>query len=211
MRAAAGIANCMSATSLTMRAPDGWRRPGRRRARMGKRTSTEVPLPFSLLILSSPPCSCTSARAMGSPRPVPSRQRAWLASTWPKGVNATETSSGVMPTPVSRTVASRISPRASALTSTVPPSRVNFRALEMRLVNTWRRRTPSPLMCGRSGSMLSSSSTPAFSAMSRNEEADALSTSPRFTSRGSMMHLPLWILEMSRMLLMTASRWPAAS
>ena len=41
---------------------------------------------------------------MGSPSPVPSRQRAWLESTWPKGVSATAMSSSLMPTPVSQIV-----------------------------------------------------------------------------------------------------------
>ena len=80
-RVAPGMVNCMSAVSLTMRAPDARHHPERSALMNGKLTSTDVPMPFWLLILSSPPCNLTSALAIGSPSPVPSRQRAWLAST----------------------------------------------------------------------------------------------------------------------------------
>lgn len=94
---------------------------------------------------------------------------------------------------------------------TDPPLRVNFKAFEMRLVKTWRSFTLSPSMGGRSGEIFSTSERPALCAISRNEEADALTTSARLNSRASRVYLPLWILEMSRMLLMTANRCPAAS
>jgi hypothetical protein len=94
----------------------------------------------------------------------------------------------------------------AALIVTEPPLRVNFNAFEMRLVNTWRSFTLSPTMAGTSGSTVSTSVSPALCAMRRNEDADALRNSARSISRASSVHLQLWILEMSRMLLMTASR-----
>ena len=48
-------------------------------------TVTSVPSDLALRISSRPPCSCTSALAIGRPSPVPSRQRERLASTWPNG------------------------------------------------------------------------------------------------------------------------------
>ena len=61
---------------------DTWKRDG-------SVTATSVPSDLALRISSLPPCSCTSALAIGRPRPAPSRQREWLASTCAKGVSAT--------------------------------------------------------------------------------------------------------------------------
>ena len=70
--------------------------------RDGRSPRTSVPSDLALRISSLPPCSCTSALAIGRPRPVPSRQRERPASTWANGVSATAISSLVMPRPVSR-------------------------------------------------------------------------------------------------------------
>ena len=61
--------------------------------REGRVTVTSVPSDLALRISRRPPCSCTSALAIGRPSPVPSRQRERLASTWAKGVRATAISS----------------------------------------------------------------------------------------------------------------------
>ena len=121
------------------------------RSRAGSMMTTSVPAPFFERISSTPPCSSTSALAIGSPRPAPSRQRERPPSTWPNGVIAISISSAVMPTPLSRimTTTPLLFVR-SASTEIVPPSDVNLTAFEMMLENICRSFWGSPRMAGRS-------------------------------------------------------------
>ena len=173
---------------------------------------TSVPSVFALRISSRPPCSCTSALAIGRPSPVPSRQRERLASTWPNGVSATAISSPVMPKPVSRTrtVAPPPAPVPASIV-TEPPGGVNLRALPIRLVNTWRSFAGSPFTMGRCRSIWPPSVIPTSTAVGLKEASAAWRISSSSTSPASSVYLPLCILDMSRMSLMTASRCVAAS
>ena len=117
---------------------------------------------------------------------MPSRQRAWLASTWPKGVSATAISSAVMPTPVSRTLTStplRCSSRddvhraAAARELERVGDEVGEDLAQAHAVAADRRQVGLDALLEQHAG---------FSAISRNEEAEALSTSSRSTSRGSI-------------------------
>src|SRR5687768_14305608 len=100
--------------------------------RSGSATVKVEPLPGVLSSRIAPPCSSTKRLVSARPRPVPS---AFLILSRPTCLNSSNTaawSSGAMPMPVSRTVTSSAPFCFRAETWTLPPSGVNFTALESR-------------------------------------------------------------------------------
>src|SRR5213078_2704692 len=93
------------------------------------------PHPRSLLSVSSPPCSRTSARANGRPSPVPGSLEPFGAR--PNGSNAIATSSGDIPGPSSVTVIVTVATDPPANRhSTLPFGGVNLIAFDNRLIRT---------------------------------------------------------------------------
>ena len=95
-----------------------------------------------------PPIRVTMRWQITRPRPVPPYRRVVDASAWLKAWNRRSCADLPMPMPVSRTSKrsrcwAAVSRRRLALTVTLPRS-VNFTALLIRLLSTWRRRTGSP-------------------------------------------------------------------
>ena len=100
-----------------------------------------------------PPIRVMMRLQIASPRPVPPKVRVVEASACEKAWNSCSAASVEMPMPVSRTskrswLRVRVSPRRLMCTLTLPRS-VNLIALLTRLVSTWRSRTGSPRITGR--------------------------------------------------------------
>jgi hypothetical protein len=150
---------------------------------------------------------------MASPSPVPPYLRVIEPSACSKAVNSRFWSSAAMPMPVSLTsIRSRSSSPPSSSTRTrseMLPASVNLTALPARLSRICPSRSGSPLSCRRASSGVTSMCRPRpFSATLCPISADRLfSTSSSVKSTCSRLSRSASILEMSRMLLMTPSRW----
>src|SRR6516162_6384209 len=119
--------------------------------RPGRRTVKTEPLPGSLATVTSPPIMRASLRVIASPRPVPPKRCAVVASAWLNSSNSFACWSAVMPMPVSATaisIQSRPSRtrRARSLTS---PCSVNLHALLKRLSRICRNRMGSRVIVPR--------------------------------------------------------------
>jgi hypothetical protein len=116
------------------------------------------------------------------------------------------TSSAATPMPVSCTVTTTPSPARRAV-SVTPPFSVNFTALDSRLLKICSRRTSSVYSVGSSGSTAAVSAI--FLSLARSINAlSALSTTTRsWTGANFSVSRSASILEMSRMSLMSWSRF----
>ena len=95
-----------------------------------------------------PPIRSTMRWQIARPRPVPPYRRVVDASACVNAWNRRDCASAAMPMPVSRTskrswCCAVVSPTRRTLIE-IEPRSVNFTALLIRLVSTWRRRTGSP-------------------------------------------------------------------
>ena len=99
----------------------------------GRRTQNVEPAPTRLSTSSVPPMACTSRREIDRPRPKPRSTGDSSGST--NGEKMASRRSRAMPTPVSDTHSTNVSPRARTLRDTVPDS-VNFTALATKLIST---------------------------------------------------------------------------
>ena len=173
-------------------------------------TVKQAPCPGELSSVSRPPISSTSRREIASPRPVPPYLRAVEPSACENCSNIFSCNSGAIPMPVSRTLiftARRPSiSGAAVIDSEISPLAVNLRALDNRLITTWRRRKAST----RSGSGISGrfrcQPRPLSAACTAGTAASSRSRSPSSTSTASSSRWPDSIFEKSRMSLMIASR-----
>ena len=111
----------------------------------GIRTVKQLPLPISLSTATLPPCSSTNFSTRVRPSPVPAYRRESLESNCVNGLKRRFKSSVAIPIPVSRTENIRDSLSKSHLVSrvTLPPSGVNFTALESRFTKICFRRRSS--------------------------------------------------------------------
>ncbi|MNO96993.1 hypothetical protein D3C76_886860 [compost metagenome] len=101
-----------------------------------------------------------SLRVSARPSPVPPNCRVIPASAWANGWKMRWRDSSGMPMPVSRTLM-RTPPAAGSTRTSTRPARVNLRALDNRLLTTWRTRVGSPATCaGSRGLTRQVSSTP---------------------------------------------------
>ena len=91
-----------------------------------------------------PPCSSTRVRTSVRPMPRPPSARTSVRSACLKRSKISGSSSGSMPTPVSRNESTASPPSALRVTSTRPPAGVYLMALVRRLETTWSRRVASP-------------------------------------------------------------------
>ena len=182
--------------------------------RDGSTTVTSVPSDLALRISRRPPCSCTSALAIGRPSPAPSRQRERPASTWPNGVSATAISSlGHAEAGVAHAHRGAAAGAGARLDG--------HRAARRRELDGVGDQVGEHLaQLGRVAldRRAASAIEPALERARRprrhvglKEASAACRISSSSTSRASSVYLPLCILEMSRMSLMTASRCVAAS
>ncbi|MNF76215.1 hypothetical protein D3C84_583220 [compost metagenome] len=107
------------------------------------------------------PCMASQRwRVRARPRPVPPNCRVIPALPWEKGWNSLGRASAEMPMPVSRTLIST-PPGLGVTRRSTRPKRVNLRALDSRLLTTWRTRVGSPITSpGSCGSIRQVSSTP---------------------------------------------------
>src|SRR4029079_3391575 len=101
--------------------------------RIGSVTVNVEPLPGWLARWISPPCSSMKRLVSARPKPVPSALRVQARPNCTKSANTFSWSSVAMPMPVSFTAISTFVVSSFALTSTRPPSGVNFTALDSRL------------------------------------------------------------------------------
>ena len=162
-----------------------------------------MPAPGALVIVISPPISSARRRQITRPRPVPPKRRVVPTPACVKGWKSSSWTSAAMPMPVSRTASSMRWPAAdSSSTRTVtsmPPTSVNFTALERKLLRIWRSRIGSPTSAGASSASISAdSSSPLIDAVCTKlfTAASTSSRSPIVT--GSMSSLPASIFEKSR-------------
>src|ERR671936_312515 len=160
--------------------------------RTGRVKRNVLPRPTSLSTQSRPPCSSTSFRESGRPRPVPSaRLPSEVCSNSSKIVS---NSSAEIPGPVSATAIST-SPSSSRAEMSIRPSRgVNLTALEIRLKTTWRRRRSSAVTVISSGSVIRVSSIPPRLARSECMETALLRTSGIATRESSRSMRPVSFL-----------------
>ena len=106
------------------------------------------PCPASDSTPMRPPIRSMMRLEIASPRPVPPYRRVVEASAWLKAWNRRSCADWAMPMPVSRTSNrswcwALVSPIRRTVIAMLPRS-VNFTALLIRLLSTWRRRTESP-------------------------------------------------------------------
>ena len=109
---------------------------------------------------------------MTSPSPVPPKRRLVEPSAWVNSSNRRSCCSSLIPIPVSMTaisIAWRAGPSSITRTSTsIPPTSVNFTALERKLLRIWRTRSGSPTWAGAScSSTFAASSRPLADAVCR--------------------------------------------
>ena len=116
-----------------------------------------LPRSSSLSTAMVPLCAATMALAMVSPRPVPGIACRVAASERKNLSKIRSRSPAGMPMPVSATASTAWSPCMPTLTSTLPPSGVNFTALEMRLPASWAMRSGSRAKQGRAAAERASS------------------------------------------------------
>lgn len=90
------------------------------------------------------------ALLIASPRPVPGMACRVTVAVRKKRSKTRLRSVSAMPMPVSATASTALSPSTPSLTSTRPPSGVNFTALESRLSSNWEARTGSKVKRGTS-------------------------------------------------------------
>src|SRR6266576_231019 len=177
--------------------------------RMGRVKRNVLPLPGSLSTQRRPPCSSTSRRESGRPRPVPS---ACLPSLACSNSSKIVSRSGVaIPGPVSATSTSTWPSSRRADTSMRPSGGVNLTALERRLNTTWRTRRSSAVTAISAGSVVRLRSTPLRLACSECSETALRRRSGMATSESSRSMRPASILARSRTSLISDSRCLPAS
>ncbi len=121
-----------------------------------------------------------------------------FAPAWVKGWKMRAWASSAMPMPVSRT-SIRICSPSTAMRISTRPSRVNFRALDSKLLTIWRTRVGSPSTCaGNPGSIRQVSSTPAW-AFCDSRLAVPSTSAPRSKPMRSSSSWPASNFDRSRM------------
>ena len=101
-----------------------------------------LPMPGWLSSVTSPPMICVSSLVMVRPSPTPGTPAARPWSMRWNGSNTRSWSARPMPIPVSETVISAMAPRQRKPRLTLP-ARVNFTALDSRLIRICRSRRSS--------------------------------------------------------------------
>ena len=127
---------------------EGRQQPRRSGDRLsGSENEKVLPLPTSLSSSSFPFIRDTSWRLIVRPSPVPPKRRVVEPSAWRKASKMRARLSLGTPTPVSSTPKQSRGPAScwAIVTATATcPVLVNFTALPIKLVRTWRMRTGSP-------------------------------------------------------------------
>ena len=143
-----------------------------------------VPTPGSLSAVMVPPCSPTSSRTMASPIPLPSPDRERARSTRWNRSNSRGSSSGGTPVPVSATVRTARSPSRRSAT-VIPPSKVNFTALESRFRTTFSHMSRSTKTGSSNGAQSTVNRSPARSTAERKTLASSAVVTARSTGSNS--------------------------
>ena len=151
-------------------------------------SSTVKTAPCSVPALSArtlPPWRSTSPRTIARPSPRPPCRRVPELSACRNRSKTYGRKSGLMPSPVSRTVSrARSSTRSSAM-RTRPPRGVNFTAFETRFQTTCCKRSGSPCTGTASGGNAVSSATPLASAAGRTTSTAVRTTGARSIGRST--------------------------
>ena len=193
------VQEAASATAAESVLPVAGARAGPAASPYGTRTTKLVPAPTSLVTCTSPPSSAVSSLTSARPMPEPSWLRARVPLTRWKRSNSRGTSSGGMPTPVS-TTSSRAPPAPSPPLSScrrtqMRPAKVNFRALESRLVTTFSQWSGSSRTGRGSGGQSTSRASPPRSTAARKPLATAVVRAARSTGCSAVVALPASTLE----------------
>ena len=145
---------------------------GRCAVPVGILTVNVEPRPNSLTTPTAPPWSLTSSVTSASPMPVPSCVLPSVPFTRWKRSKTCGTSSGGIPTPVSRTESSANPSRSSSSTVT-PPSSVNLKAFDRRLSTTFSHMSWSTKTAEAVARQRTSNDNPARSMAEWNELANS--------------------------------------
>ena len=169
------------------------------------RTDTIVPTPSVERIFNAPPCSSASEREIASPSPEP----VWFFENWfctcSNGRPSFFSASLGMPQPLSSMVSIIAPETLRARTGILPPSPVNFTALESRLMAICLIARRSAIERHRSAILVSTLIDFCAACSDTTRTVSRISGQRSISSR-SIENWPASIFDMSRMSLMTPSR-----